>query len=176
MGQSASVQLEIVPCAVEINEYLSIDGYIVEKSFNMDHLSRSPNSGNRILRDAWGCLGKRGLTLILELVSKYSSDAKETHRLKMQFFSNALVAGLLLCKIPATRGHLDTPFGLVDLVHVRRLPYYLDIWKPHKSISSLAPTTVSRSEGALVKGAFSKLSFLLSSASSWFCCILRQDV
>lgn len=94
----------------------------------------------------------------------------------MQFFSNALVAGLLLRKIPATWGHLDTPFGLADLVHVRRLPYYLDIQEPHESISSLAPTTESRSEGALVKGAFSKLSFLLSPTSSWFCCILRQEV
>lgn len=114
----------------------------------------------------------------MELVPKYLSDATETRGLKMQFFSNAnsLVAGLLLCEIPATRGHLDTPFGLVDLVHVRRLPYYLDIREPHESISSLAPTIVSTSEGALVKGAFSKLSLLLSPASSWFCCILRQEV
>lgn len=111
------------------------------------------------------------------LVPKYSSDAKETHGLKMQFFSNAnsLVAGLL-CEIPATRGHLDAPFGLVDLVHVRRLPYYLDVWKPHESVPSLAPTIVSMSEGTLVKGAFSKLSLLLSPASSWFCYILRQEV
>lgn len=96
----------------------------------------------------------------------------------MQFFSNAnsLVVGLLLCEIPATRGYLDTPFGLVDLVHVRRLPYYLDIREPPESISSLAPTIVSMSEGTLVKGAFSKLSLLLSPASSWFCCILRQEV
>lgn len=60
MGQSTSVQLEIVSCPVESNEYLSMDEYIVEKSFNMDYLSRSPNSRNRILRDAWGHLGKRG--------------------------------------------------------------------------------------------------------------------
>lgn len=60
MGQSASIQLEIVSCPAEINEYLSMDEYTVEKSFKMDHLSRFPNSGNRILRDAWGHLGKRG--------------------------------------------------------------------------------------------------------------------
>lgn len=115
----------------------------------------------------------------MELVPKYSSDATETRGLKIQFFSNAnsLVAGLLLVvRFQQLGGHLDTPFGLVDLVHVRRLPYYLDIREPHESISSLAPTIVSTSEGALVKGAFSKLSLLLSPASSWFCCILRQEV
>lgn len=82
-----------------------MDEYIVEKSFSMDHQSRSLSGG---------ILGKED-NCVLGPVPKYLSGVTETQDWKMQFLSNAnsLVPGLL-CDVPATRGRLDEPFRLID--------------------------------------------------------------